>query len=176
MFPRLIALLCAALIAISTPARAGDLHVVLELRQMRDGEVTSRLTLHANQVDPNISAVSDKVLLTLNGKTIHAPKMLLTRLNQQRRGYSYDSFTRGIEARKRQAMCMMAGPALGDVLHVRYLTYKDHQVVKSEMRPVYAEAENCLFGQIIHPRDTEATIAAAKALASLQTLRAMAGP
>jgi hypothetical protein len=166
---------CALLLLLS-PARAEDLHLVLELQRLENGEVTDRLSLYASEVDPNISAVDDRFRLTHNGKRIRVPDTFLAALNHARRGYSYDTFTKGIESSTRKALCKMAGPAIGEVLYVRYLTYDASSVLSShDMRPVLSDATNCLFEQIIHPRAVEARLEATKALASLQTLRTIKG-
>lgn len=151
---------------------ADNMHLVLELKTLSDGKVVDRISLFANEIDPNISSIDDKFRLEHNGKMIKAPKGLLARLNHLRRGYSYDNFTKGIQQTSRKALCRMAGPAIGDILYVRYLTYQDHKIVKSEMRPVLSEEGNCLFADIIRPKTDSAEKAASKALASLQVLGA----
>lgn len=157
-------------------ACAGDMQLVLELQKMQDDKVVDRISLYVNQIDPNISSVNDRFRLEHNGKTVKAPLSLLERLNHQRRGYSYDNFTKGIRQETRNAMCMMGGPAIGDILFVRYLTYRDHQIVKSEMRPVLSDAGNCLFAENIAPKDQQSEKDALKALVSLQVMREFLSP
>ncbi|KHF24215.1 hypothetical protein [Solemya velum gill symbiont] len=65
----------------------------------------------------------------------------------------------------------MAGPAIGDRLFVRYLTYQNHVVVKFGMPPVLSDAGNFLFAEVFYPEADIAQIDAASALASMQVLR-----
>ena len=161
---------------LATPVSAGDMQLVLELQKIQDDVVVDRLSLYANQVDPNTSSVNDRFRLEHNGNPVRAPLSLLERLNHQRRSYSYDNFTNGIRHETRNALCMMGGPAIGDLLYVRYLTYRNHRIVKSEMRPVLSEAGNCLFAEAIAPRDPRSGMAAMKALASFQVMREFVSP
>ena len=161
---------------LATAVYAGDMQLVLELQKMQDDQVVDRLSLFANQVDPNISSVDDRFRLEYNGNPVKAPLSLLERLNHERRNYSYDNFTKGIRHETRKALCMMGGPAMGDLLYVRYLTYQNHRIVKSEMRPVLSEAGNCLFAEVIAPKDQRSEMAALKALASFQVMREFVSP
>lgn len=161
---------------LATPVYAGDMQLVLELQKIQDNEVVDRLSLYANQVDPNISSVNDRFRLEHNGNPVRAPLSLLERLSHQRRSYSYDNFTNGIRHETRNTLCMMGGPAIGDLLYVRYLTYRNHRIVKSEMRPVLSEAGNCLFAGAIAPKDPRSEMAAMKALASFQVMREFVSP
>lgn len=162
-------------ILLTGAVHADDMQLVLELRKMQDGKVVDRLSLYSNQVDPNTSSVNDRFRLEHNGKRFEAPPPLLQRLNHQRRSYSYDSFTKGIGHETRKALCMMGGPAIGDILYVRYLTYSNHRIVKTEMRPVLSDAGNCLFAEVIAPKDQRSEMAASRALASFQVMREFAG-
>jgi hypothetical protein len=168
---RLIPLICLFLICTASGVHAAEMQVVLELRQMRDGEIANRLTLYSNQVDPNTSSIDDRYRLEHNGKPVKAPEVLLARLNHQRRNYSYDSFTRGVSHKTRKSVCMMAGPALGDILYTRYLTYQNYKIVNTELRPVYSDAGNCLFAEVFSPNDFMAEKEALRALTALQTIR-----
>ena len=161
---------------LTTAVYAGDMQLVLELQKIEDDEVVDRLSLYANQVDPNISSVNDSFRLEHNGNPVRAPLSLLKRLNHQRRSYSYDNFTNGIRQETRNRLCMMGGPAIGDLLYVRYLTYRNQRIVKSEMRPVLSEAGNCLFAEAIAPKDPRSGMAAMKALASFQVMREFVSP
>ncbi|MGD9355207.1 MAG: hypothetical protein PVH71_00875 [Chromatiales bacterium] len=161
---------------LTTAVYAGDMQLVLELQKIEDDEVVDRLSLYSSQVDPNVRSVTDRFRLEHNGNPVKAPLSLLERLNHERRSYSYDNFTKGIRHETRKELCMMAGPAIGDLLYVRYLTYRDHLIVKSEMRPVLSEAGNCLFAEVIAPEDQRSGIAAMKALASFQVMREFVSP
>jgi hypothetical protein len=70
---------------------------------------------------------------------------------------------------------MMGGPAIGDVLYTRYLTYRDHRIVKTAMRPVLSDAGNCLFAEVISPKEPRSEMEALRALASFQVMREFVG-
>ena len=168
---RCISLSVVILLLLGGYANADGLQLMLELRELRDGKVVDRLSLYANEINPNVRSVNDRYRLEHNGRVVDVPETLLQRLNYQRRGYSYDSFTGGITRERRQAMCMMAGPAVGQILYVRYLTFRNHKISKSEMRPVLSDAGNCLFTEVIAPKNNSAEKEATRALASLQVAR-----
>jgi hypothetical protein len=76
-----------------------------------------------------------------------------------------------------QAMCMMAGPALGSILEVRYLTYdKSFRIGADEMKPVMGIAENCLFTDLPAPTNADARESARAAAEVLATIREMSHP
>ncbi len=158
-------------------ADAGDdMPVLLRLERLVAGEVAQSVVLFGTAIDPNVSSIDDRFRLEVNGQPVAAPQALLARLALERRAYSYDYFTNGISESTRPALCMMAGPALGDRLSTLYLTYgKDIRDTYSHLRPVLSEAGNCLFAEDIAPKDASAAQAAGKALASLQVILEMQG-
>lgn len=167
------ALTTALLLGIASPAVAEELHLVLELETHVDDQVTETVSLYASGIDPNKRSADDAYRLEINGTEVDAPQELLAQINHQRRGYSYDSLSGGIESKDRMAVCAMAGPAQGEILQSLYLTYENSKITSSEMRAVQSEATNCLFIPIIEPKDPNAKAAAVKALAQLQTLRVL---
>jgi hypothetical protein len=167
--PRLLTAIAASFV-LATSAQAADMQPILQLDKLVDGEPAQTVTLYATDIDPNSSSVDDSYRLTVNGQEVDLPRDLLARLDHERRGYSYDNFTDGIAQDDAKAVCMMAGPALGSVLSVLYLTYEDHKITASEMRPVLSRADNCLFVTRIRPVSDEARFEAAGAMATLQTL------
>lgn len=171
---KLLAALGFGLLSLATlpsPARAVDgMHLLLELHRSTDGEVTETISLWGTDIDPNTRSVDDRYILEINGEKVDAPQTLLADLDHARRGYSYDAFTNGITRDNRQALCQMAGPALGQQLVTRYLTYDNSILTGSEMRPVLSEALNCLFTPLVHPNAASAHLAATKALGSLSAL------
>ncbi|SLN47283.1 hypothetical protein ROA7450_02344 [Roseovarius albus] len=167
------ALTTALLLGLASPAVAKDMHLVLELETHVDDEVTEVVSLYASGIDPNKRSADDAYRLEINGAEVNVPQELLAQINNQRRGYSYDTLSGGIETTEPQAICMLGGPAVGEVLKSLYLTYEDHQITGSEIRPVLSEATNCLFTLDINPSEQNAYMAAVKALAQLQTLRAV---
>lgn len=158
-------------------AQAGDdLPQLLRLDRLVDGRVAQSVVLYGSATDPNVSSVDDRFSLEVNGREVAVPQALLARLAHERRGYSYDHFTKGIAESQRQALCMMAGPAQGDRLSTLYLTYgEDQRVSDLQLRPVLSMARNCLFAEDITPKDAQAAQAAAQALASLQVILEMQG-
>ena len=152
-------------------ANAGGEKLVMELHKIKDGKVIDRVSIYASEIDPNIRSVKDSFYLKHNDGLVAAPESLLKRLNYQRREFSYDYFTKGVSQQKVTARCMMAGPATGDILHVRYLTYKNHKIAKSEMRPVLSEGDNCLFTDLIRPNSETSEKSAAKVMAAMQVIR-----
>ena len=167
--PRILPLLAAAL-WLAAPGFADEMRPILRLDKLVDGKAAQTVTLYASDIDPNSASVDDRYRLTVNGRDVDLPRDLLARLDRQRRGYSYDTFTGGIHQDEAKALCRMAGPALGSVLSVRYLTYRDHAITGSRMRPVLSRAENCLFSLRLRPVSDEARFEAAGAMATLQTL------
>ena len=163
----------AILLGLATPVVAEDLHLVLELKTHVDDQVTDTVALYASEIDPNKRSSADEYRLEINGAQIDLPQELLAQINHQRRSYSYDAQSGGIETMEPAAVCMLGGPAMGETLQSLYLTYEDHKISDSEMRPVLSEATNCLFSPHINPTKTQAYLAAVKALAQLQTVRAM---
>ncbi|PIE13850.1 MAG: hypothetical protein CSA70_03800 [Rhodobacterales bacterium] len=168
-----LVLTLAFALALTPMVRAGDMQLVLKLEQVVDGKAVRNLSLYATRIDPNTRASGDRLHLEIDGKRVQVPDALLQRLNHARREYSYDTFTNGIHNTERRSMCMMAGPAVGDVLSVRYLTWKNHKITHSEMKPVLSLPGNCLFAEQIRPESDASMIAATHALATLQTLRDM---
>lgn len=167
--PRILTAIAASL-AIAGAAQAADMQPILQLDKLVDGEAAQTVTLYASDIDPNSRSADDSYRLTVNGQVVDVPAGLLARLDHERRGYSYDNFTNGIVQDDAKAVCMMAGPARGSVLSVLYLTYEDHQIAASEMRPVLSRADNCLFITRIRPVSDEARFEAAGAMATLQTI------
>lgn len=153
------------------PVHGETLELIIELQHVIDGKPTKFVSLYANDIDPNSRARDDKFRLKIDGKTRKIPQDIMRQLDYQRRDYSYDSFTNSIVQKRTAVMCKMGGPAKGDILMVRYLTYRDHAIVKSEMCPVLSAPTNCLFTETIAPKARRAEVAAAKAMATLQTLR-----
>lgn len=166
-----------ALFLVCAPAEAQDnsLHLILSLEQVSDDTTVQSIELFANDIDPNSSASDDRYTLLVNGHTVRVSDRLLARLDHERRGYSYDHFTHGISDETAQAVCMMAGPAQGTILSVRYLTYADHQITSHAMRPILSRADNCLYTRTIRPRADHAHAEAIRAMAMLQTLLELHG-
>lgn len=159
----------------TTPAIAQEpKELILKLEQLSNDKVISRIELYANDIDPNSSSVDDRYLLLKDGKPIAAPESLLGKLDFARRGYSYDHFTGGITEKQAQAVCRRGGPARGHILYVRYLTYREHAIESSEMRPVLSSGD-CLFRHVIHPVKPEARTEALLAKETLLTIVEMAG-
>jgi hypothetical protein len=171
---RLLAIL-AATFALTPPALADEMQPILRLDTLLDEKVERSIVLYANDIDPNSSSVDDRYRLTVDGAEIAAPPALLARLDRERRGYSYDTFTNGIRSEEAQIRCMMAGPASGHVLSVLYLTYDDTRIVSSEMRPVLSRPENCLFITNLRPISEDARTEAAAAMATLRTISEILG-
>lgn len=165
----------AAAFLLATPALADEMQPVLRLDTLLDEKAERSIVLYANDIDPNSSSVDDRYRLTVDGVEIAAPPALLARLDRERRGYSYDTFTNGIRSEEAQILCMMAGPASGHVLSVLYLTYDDTSIVSSEMRPVLSRPENCLFTTNLRPVSEEARAEAAAAMAALRTISEILG-
>lgn len=166
----------ALLLAAGGAQAEEEMHLLLQLERLVDGAVRQSVALYGTAIDPNVSSIDDRFRLEVNGKPVAAPQALLARLARERRGYSYDYFTKGISESTRQALCMMAGPALGDRLSTLYLTYgKDQRDTYAHLRPVLSQPGNCLFAEEIAPKDAQAAQAAAQALASLQVILEMQG-
>ena len=156
-------------------AQAEDLTLILDLATVTDGEPQQRVALYASDIDPNTSSVEDRYRLTVDGLTRPLPDALARQLDRDRRVFSYDSLSGGISATTSQARCLLGGPAVGDVLRVRYLTWKDHQIETARMAPVAAHATNCLFTHDVHPRDPAAHLEAIRILGILQAIAALHG-
>lgn len=165
----------AAACVVATPALADEMRPVLRLDTLLDEKVERSIVLYANDIDPNSSSVEDRYRLTVDGAEVAVPPALLARLDRERRGYSYDTFTQGIRSEEAQIRCMMAGPASGHVLWVLYLTYDDTRIVSSEMRPVLSRPENCLFTTTLRPVSEEARAEAVAAMAALRTISDILG-
>jgi hypothetical protein len=154
---------------------ADDMRVLLKLERLVDDTVTGSVMLYGNSIDPNAQSIDDRFRLEINGKTVSVPEALLSRLANERRAYSYDALSGGIEFGEVEPMCRMAGPGKGFVLSTLYITYTDYKITASELRPVLTEASNCLFKPKGKPKGTDAELAAAKALAGLQVLLELKG-
>jgi len=165
-------LITATLALLSTQVMADTSSevVVLSLKTQVGDQIVSTTELYSNQVDPNTSSIDDTFRLVVNGKTVDAPQELLADLTRNRRTYSYDSMTDGVEHVKSPAMCMLGGEAQGYILETRYLDYKDSQIISHAMKPVYAESANCLFNEQYIPNDRNAELSSAQSLATLKTL------
>ncbi|WP_162933041.1 hypothetical protein [Roseovarius sp. EL26] len=166
-------LAAALLLGLTTPAVAEDLHLVLELKSHVDDEVVQVVALYVSEIDPNKRSADDEYRLEIDGKAVDLPQNLLAGINHQRRSYSYDGQSGGIETVDPAAVCMLGGPAAGETLEALYLTYENHKITGSEMRPVLSEATNCLFTPHINPSKLHAHLAAVKALGQLQTVRTL---
>jgi hypothetical protein len=166
---RILSILLGGLVLAASPALAG-MQPILQLEKMVDDEATHVVTLYASDIDPNSSATDDSYRLTVNGQKVDIPDALSARLDRERRGYSYDAFTKGVSEETAKAMCMMAGPARGTVLSVLYLTYENDQIADAAMRPILTRPDNCLFTKRIRPVSDEARFEAAGAMATLQTI------
>ncbi|USD67104.1 hypothetical protein [Vibrio sp. SCSIO 43136] len=169
-------LITAAIALLSTQTFASDSSevVVLSLKTMVGDQVVAKTELFSNQVDPNTSSIDDTFRLVVNGKTVDAPQELLADISRERRSYSYDSQSGGIENPQSQMMCMLGGEPVGYVLETRYLTFDDSSVIKGhEMKAVSAEAGNCLFKPNYQPANDNAQLSSVKALATLKTLAAV---
>ena len=167
-----LAIALPVMFGLAAPARADEMHLVLELVTLSDDTATRRVALYANDIDPNSWANSDRYRLEVDGRRRSVPATLLSRLDHDRRDFSYDSLSGGIRERTQPANCLLDAPATGDILRVRYLTYDaDALITGSEMRDVLSEAGNCRFAPDIAPRNAEALRAAVKVMAELQTLR-----
>lgn len=149
--------------------------LILDLATVTDGQPRQRVALYANDIDPNSSSVEDRYRLTVDGITRQVPDSLLRQLDRDRRAFSYDSLSGGITTSTTPATCLLGGPAVGDVLRVRYLTWEDSQITNAEMAPVFSRAENCLFTHKVRPQDPEAQLQAMHTLAVLQTFAALYG-
>jgi hypothetical protein len=166
-------ILTAAVLAMFSPPLAhatDDMRVLLKLERLVDGKVAGSVELFGNTIDPNTQSTDDHFRLEVNGKKVSVPERLLSRLVYQRRSYSYDELSGGVSNSEGKALCRMAGPAKGERLLTLYVTYTDYKITASELRPVLTDASNCLFKLNSKPNDADATLAAAKTLASLQLL------
>ncbi|MEZ5714454.1 MAG: hypothetical protein R3D85_04360 [Paracoccaceae bacterium] len=170
-----LALSLGVLPALAPPARADDMTPLLVLQRLVDGKVTGEVVLSGNAIDPNTVSVSDRYRITVDGRAVRLPDEALATLAHARRAFAYDSQSGGIETPNRQALCAMAGPAIGDLLSVRYLDYKDHRIVGDQMRPVLGRAGNCLFTTLPHPKTRPAETEAARLMGALQMLLAQKG-
>lgn len=169
---RLIRLTAAALAltTLTATAQSEPAEPVLRLEQLVDGRPARTVTLYASDIDPNSRSVTDRYRLTVDGRAVALPHDLAARLDHARRAYSYDAVTNGISTTTALAVCKMAGPSKGWMLSTRYLTYDDHKITGSDMRPVLSRAENCLFDIITRPNSDDARFEASGALATLLTL------
>lgn len=162
--------LTLALAPLSSATASDKLHLLLSLQRSTNGAITDTISIWGTDIDPNSSSVDDRYELRLNGTPVEAPDHLLAALDAARRGYSYDSFTKGITQDTAKAICNMAGPAKGQMLLTRYLTYENAQISSSDMQVVLCEPLNCLYAPRVHPNDMAAHLAATRALGSLSTL------
>lgn len=160
-------LFCIPGIATSGPA---GLTAILQLDYVQDDITTQTVTLYASDVDPNLRSVDDRYWLSVDGKRVDVPEQVVLRLDHDRRGYSYDSFTNGILKSRSPVLCGMAGPARGWVLSTAYLTYTDHKITDVTMRPVLTRPDNCRFTMYIRPAREEARFEALAAMVTLITL------
>ena len=163
--------LIGALIGALPAAKAAEMEVVLDLVTLVDGAPTSRTTLLADNPDPNRVGVDDRFRLEVDGRKVRVANDVLANLNRKRAQFSYDHRTGGIARTGGEATCLLGGPAMGEILTVRYVTYENGLITGSALQEVLSQAGNCLFTSSIQPRRQQALLAAAQAMAILQTLR-----
>lgn len=159
----------------ATAAAANGMTPLLVLQRLVDGDVTGEVIVSGNGIDPNRISVEDRFEVTVNGQPVDLPDEAIARLALSRRAFAYDSQSQGIVTPDARALCNMAGPAMGYVLSVRYLEYKDHRIVGDAMRPVLGHPANCLFTTLPHPQDRRSEAEAARVMGALQILLAQHG-
>jgi hypothetical protein len=158
-------------------AAAADPNLVLSLKAKRDANTVSTVEFYTCDKDPNVKRAQCEQYVMVDKQRVQVPDSLLQRLDNLRRPFSYDSLSGGIRRETRQAMCMMAGPALGSILEARYLTYDESfRIVADEMKPVLGIAENCLFKDLPAPANADARESARAAAEVLATIRELTNP
>ena len=171
---RFIATLISTYLFCVTLAQA-EMKLLLDAVYLKDNQATDHVSLWGNNIDPNTSSVEDRYVLQLNGETLQLPAAFLSALDNQRRDFSYDSQSGGIQSFQNKAQCMMAGPAIGIVLQTRYLTYENYRIVNEEMKPVYSKGLNCIFNRHYMPKQSRSEVSAAEVLAKLATVKDLFG-
>ncbi len=115
----------------------------------------------------------DRFSISVNDKFVEVPESVFKRLHNLRKSFSYDKLSGGISKEPDpEYRCMMAGPAEGLVLEVLYLTTasKTFEIVKSEMKPVFGLAFNCLFTEFYRPLQSSVQEDARAVLEILNTI------
>ena len=143
---------------------------LVRLTYLSDGDVLQSITVLGNSIDPNTRSDTDAFALAVNGAPRTAKGDVIAGLALDRRTFSYDVLSGGIESVTPQLRCNLGGPARGWVLEVRYLTYSDGAITGDQMRPVFSRPDNCLFQPLIRPKDDQAALEAAEMLGRLRTL------
>ncbi|MEN9217617.1 MAG: hypothetical protein Q6J33_01265 [Gloeomargarita sp. DG_2_bins_126] len=147
---------------------------LLKLKVQADDQVVRDIRFYGTDIDPNTSAVDEQFSLTVDGQNVPITETLARRLESLRRSFSYDGLSGGIQVGEPGGpVCLLAGPARGMVLETRYLTHENGRITNSEMKPVLAVPENCLFTTKISPQRPEAREDARAALEILFTLSEM---
>ena len=145
--------------------------LLLNLQYKSDKTTTKEIHFYGNDIDPNSVSINDRFSLTIDGKSIQLPEQLYIRLDWLRRSFSYDSLSGGIQQPKKGgAICLLGEPAKGMILEARYLTYKNYEIVKNEMQPVFGLGQNCVFRDFYKPVNSYAQEDARAVVEILNTL------
>lgn len=128
--------------------------LLLNLKHKSDTTAIKEIKFYGNRIDPNRTSIRDRFSISVNNKFIEVPESVFKRLHNLRRSFSYDKLSGGVlKAPNSEFRCMMLAPAEGLVLEVLYLTtaLKTSEIIKSEMKPVFGLALNCLFTDFYKP-------------------------
>ena len=115
--------------------------------------VTKEIKFYGNSMGTYVYSKDDRFSIFIDDKLLTLPKTIYRRLQGLRNSVSYDWATGGIaKTAAPAAVCDMGGSAEGLELEVLYITYdNNHRVIKSETKPVYSLARNCLFHGLYKP-------------------------
>lgn len=121
----------------------------------------------------------EKLWIEVNGNSVAVPHSLLGMIVAEYTQSSYTYYTKQIHdnyGRVNGPTCPMGGPAEGTFLSVYFHDTPEeniYQVNSTEVKPILAQAENCLFLRKIYPENPQALQAAKSLSERLQTIGMM---
>lgn len=121
--------------------------LLFNLKYKSAEKVTKEIKFYGNSIGTYVYSKDDRFSVFIDEKRLTLPKIIYRKLQGLRNSVSYDWATGGIEKiAAPAAVCEMEGSAEGLELEVLYITYdNNNRVIKSEKKPVYSQARNCLF-------------------------------
>ena len=168
--------LCGTLVVLSavfslTVHASIDERLILSLEKVIGDDVSSKIELYSSNIDPNLKSIEDTYTLYINGvnSNMHQ-EPVLEDLARGRRSFSYDSLSGGIKHQETKASCMMAVLPAGYRLKVRYLEYKNMEIIGDSMKTILSVPINCRYSEGVRPVSQTAELEAMRTLGKLETL------
>jgi hypothetical protein len=151
------AILLTLALAFAAEAYSQDEKIILQLiKKDMENNVISKIELFSSEPTPYSGSVHSTYHVNVDGKTFDVPVCFLFNLQNRMLSHSHVGQSYVNITQKKNFICYMIQHSQTEY-NVRYLTYKENEVVSAELKTVYNNGlDDCTEDSVIRPKDNRA--------------------